>query len=207
MNDFNVMSQIGGPLLDDASKVIVFTTGGTIDKTYNEFDGSLKNNKSTIERCISSSLRLPYTDIQVFSLMSKDSLDMTQEDRLVIAEAIQEQLSSNIPIIIIHGTDSMCESANYCFSWIKEDITVPVIFTGAMSPLGLRNSDALQNIAESLLAAKLLSPGIYICFHNRVFPVPGTRKNRDLGTFESLVGDSSIKSNDQNKTGITPHYL
>ena len=47
--------------------------------------------------------------------------------------------------------------------------------------------DALQNITEALFAAKVSPPGFYISFHNQLFTVPNVRKNKQLGTFESIL--------------------
>ena len=53
------------------SRIIVLTTGGTIDKSYDEFDGSLQNRGSEIKRDLIGRLRLPYTELEVMSLMAK----------------------------------------------------------------------------------------------------------------------------------------
>lgn len=163
--------------------IIVITTGGTIEKTYDEFDGSLANRESIIKGRIMSRLRLPYTGLQVFSVMSKDSLFMTDDDRSLLIQFIKSQLEKNIPIVVLHGTDTMAISAERCFSELKKP-SVPIVFTGAMKPLGFEDSDAVQNVTEALLASKLLAPGIYLSFHGRIFTVPGVRKNRERGTFE-----------------------
>ncbi|MCY4524102.1 MAG: asparaginase domain-containing protein [Halobacteriovoraceae bacterium] len=197
-----------GYLISEKSHdITVITTGGTIDKSYDESDGSLKNRESLIADSIGNHLRLPYTNIEFISVMSKDSLDMTDRDRDVIVDTLLQQIPLENPLVVIHGTDTMAESADYCSRHIKAP-AIPIIFTGAMSPLGLANSDAMQNIAEALLAAKLLPGGIYICFHNQIFPVPGTRKNRDKGTFEMIDWNQvkSIKDRDR-KSALAPQYL
>ena len=168
-----------------AQDIVVITTGGTIEKTYDESDGSLANRESVIKARIMSRLRLPYTGLQVFSVMSKDSLFMTDDDRSLLIQFIKAQLEKNIPIVILHGTDTMAISAERCFQDIT-DPKVPIVFTGAMKQLGFEDSDALQNVTEALLASKLVSPGIYLSFHGRVFKVPGVKKNRDRGTFEQV---------------------
>lgn len=163
--------------------IIVITTGGTIEKTYDEFDGSLSNRESVIKAKITSRLRLPYTNLQVFSVMSKDSLFMTDDDRQLLMHFVRSQLDKKAPIVILHGTDTMAVSAELCQRELK-DPSVPIVFTGAMKPLGFEDSDALQNVTEALLASKLLAPGVYLSFHGRVFDVPGVRKQRERGTFE-----------------------
>jgi len=52
-----------------------------------------------------------------------------------------------------------------------------------MTPLGFERSDGLQSLTESLLAARLLPPGIYLAIHNQVFPIDAVRKDRELARF------------------------
>lgn len=167
------------------TRVILITTGGTIDKTYDEGEGTLENRDSLIKQALVARLRLPYTELEVFSIMSKDSLYMTDEDRALICMYMKNQLNRNVPIVVLHGTDTMTHTAEYCFKSIGE-VNVPIVFTGAMKPLGFSDSDAQQNLTEALLAAKLLKPGFYVSFHNRIFNVPNVKKNKDKRTFEEI---------------------
>lgn len=165
--------------------ILIITTGGTIEKTYDEFDGSLENRGTSIKNRILGKLRLPYTNIEVQPLLSKDSLYMDDNDRRAIKNAIEAELKRNAPIVVLHGTDTMALSANFCFEEIK-NVTVPVVFTGAMIPMGFDDTDATQNVTEALLAARLLSPGFYISFHNQIFKVPHVQKNKEKRTFEEI---------------------
>lgn len=165
--------------------VIIITTGGTIEKTYDEFDGSLENRGTSIKNRILSKLRLPYTNIHVQPLMSKDSLYMDDTDRELICQAILSEAAKDAPIVILHGTDTMAQTAEYCFSKIT-NLAVPVVFTGAMIPMGFEDTDATQNVTEALLSAKLLKPGFYISFHNQIFEVPHVQKNKEKRTFEAI---------------------
>lgn len=170
----------------DASKIIVMTTGGTIEKIYHEEHGTLDNHENKgefIRQKILQRLRIPHSELEVYALMSKDSLQMDDSDRQIIFESIQNQIHRAFPIIILHGTDTMDLSAKYCFEK-KMVCKAPVIFTGAMSPLGFENSDALQNVTEALMAAKILAPAIYLSFHNQIFKVPNVRKNKAKKSFE-----------------------
>ena len=171
--------------LNPINRVIMLTTGGTIEKTYDESDGTLFNRETVIRKKIEQRLRLPYTQIEVKSLMCKDSLDMNTEDRELIYQAIKRFATYNDPIVILHGTDTMQQTAEYVQqNW--EYPTVPVVFTGAMKPLGFDDSDALQNVTEALIVSKIISPGIYLSFHNRLFGVPGVKKNKQTLTFEEF---------------------
>lgn len=169
--------------------ITVISTGGTIEKTYDEFDGSLRNRESEIKYRLLTRLRMPYTRLHLFALMAKDSLFMTDYDRVLIAKTIQAQQDKEFPIVVLHGTDTMAKTANVVlkdFVDRKIDIKKPIVFTGAMKPMGFDDSDAGQNITEALLAAKILKPGVYISFHNRIFELPNVRKNKENRTFEAF---------------------
>lgn len=163
-------------------QILVLTTGGTIEKSYDELDGSLENRESLLKSLLLSKLRLPHTEVELQEVMAKDSLHMTEEDRHLIYERIIHHSLQGRPIIVLHGTDTMEKTAEHCF---KQDPVprVPVIFTGAMRPVGFEDSDARQNFTEALMAAHLLEPGFYISFHNHLFKVPKVTKNKQQGTF------------------------
>ncbi len=166
-------------------KIHIVTTGGTIEKTYDESDGTLFNRETVIKNKLNEKLRLPYTEIIVNSVMAMDSLDMQRSDRELIAKKIEELALKGDPIVVLHGTDTMQQTAEV----VKEKFLspqVPIVFTGAMKPLGFDDSDALQNVTEALFCAQFINPGVYISFHNRLYNVPGVRKNKKLGTFEAF---------------------
>ena len=171
--------------LNRPQEIIVITTGGTIEKTYDELDGSLENRESIIQKRVLDKLRLPYTRLKIFSLFAKDSLHMTDDDRYLLIQSIKSQLFQNLPIVIIHGTDTMDRSASLTQKKL-ENLKVPVVFTGAMRPIGFEDSDAIQNFTEALLSVKFLKAGVFISFHNRIFPLPGVKKNKVRGTFEQI---------------------
>lgn len=172
-------------LSESPTSVTIITTGGTIEKTYDEFDGSLENRGTSIKNRILSKLRLPYTSIHVLPVLSKDSLFMDDTDRDLICQTITTESSKGAPIVVLHGTDTMAQSAQYCFERLKNP-GVAVVFTGAMVPMGFEDTDATQNVTEALLAAKLLDAGFYISFHNQIFEVPNVKKNKEKRTFEAL---------------------
>lgn len=169
--------------------VYVMTTGGTIEKVYSEKNGAVQNLDNKIDRYLRL-LRLPETEVNVVPLMNKDSLEMTDADRVLILGMVRAILKENVPIVITHGTDTMVETGLYLQRALP-DLHRPIILTGAMTPLGFEGSDGLQNLTESLLAVQLLGPGVYIAMHNRVFPAHTVRKDRALGRFVSTDANTS----------------
>jgi L-asparaginase len=163
--------------------VYILTTGGTIEKTYSEQTGTVANVNAKIQRYLDL-LRLPDTQVIVKPLLNKDSLEMTDADRHLVLDSVQGLLAQNTPIIVTHGTDTMVETGRYLQRALS-NLKVPIVFTGAMSPLGFEGSDGLQNLTESLLAVRLLPPGIYLVMHNQVFPIEKVRKDRAQARFVS----------------------
>jgi len=165
-------------------RITMLTTGGTIEKTYNEHDGSLRNARTTLPQLLAT-FRLPDLEITTRQILFVDSLEMTDADRGTILEATREAAKASEAVIILHGTDTLEITGELLHAQL-EDLRVPVILTGAMRPYEFRDTDALQNVTESLLAARLVEPGVYAVLHNRVLRFPGVRKNRETLTFESF---------------------
>jgi L-asparaginase len=163
--------------------IYVLTTGGTMEKVYSEQNGSVSNIESKIDRYLGL-LRLPDCEVNVVPLMNKDSLEMTDQDRVLILGMVRGLLKENAPIVITHGTDTLVQTALYLQRALPE-LHVPIVLTAAMTPLGFEGSDGLQNLAESLLAVQLLHPGVYVVMHNRVYPANCVRKDHVLGRFVS----------------------
>ena len=159
----------------------VITTGGTIEKAYSEQSGAVLNTTNKIGQYLQL-LRLPDLEVHVTPLMNKDSLEMSPQDRAGLVAKVGDLLPLHQPVVITHGTDTMVESG-LAIERAYPAPSVPIVLTGAMSPLGFEKSDGLQNLTESLFAARLIPPGVYVVIHGQVFPVAHVRKDRELGTF------------------------
>lgn len=167
-------------------KITVLTTGGTIDKTYDEYGGQLEIEGTNLDEILES-LRLPDLFIRHVSVMRKDSLDMTEEDRATILQAVKDALESSDAVIVVHGTDTLGKTGDHLHAGL-EQLSIPVILTGAIRPYEFRDSDAEQNVTEALLAARLLPAGVYAVIHNRVLNFPGVVKDRRAGEFRPSQG-------------------
>ncbi|HEV2425958.1 MAG TPA: asparaginase [Terriglobia bacterium] len=163
----------------------VIATGGTIEKVYHEPTGSLANIDSKIERYFRL-LRLPDLKVEITHLMNKDSLEMSEADRQVVLEVVRHKLRSPAPVVITHGTDTVIETGLLLQKSLP-DLKAPIVLTGAMTPLGFEGSDGLQNMTESLLAARLLPPGVYLVMHNQVFAIDRVRKDKANARFVNLT--------------------
>ena len=162
-------------------QITFITTGGTIEKTYDEHSGALSNQHSILTKILNT-LRLPGTNINQRNVIFKDSLDMTDSDREIILDITRQAMRTSDAIIILHGTDTLEKTGNMLYKEIKTP-QCPIIFTGAMRPYEFRDSDAAQNVTEALFAALLVKPGIYVAMHNRLLNFPNVKKDRERLTF------------------------
>lgn len=167
-------------------RITILTTGGTIEKTYDEFTGELANQRSLVRRMLRR-LRLDDTEIDVVELMSKDSQDLTDDDRAAILQAVRAALAKDpapTAILILHGTDTLSVTGEMLLREVPQPPGgVPIILTGAMRPFLMTRSDGVQNLTESIFATGTLAPGVWCVFHGKALAFPGVVKDRGRGTF------------------------
>ncbi len=169
--------------------ITLITTGGTIEKTYDERTGSLENRRSIVARMLRR-LRLEDTAVATIELMSKDSLFMTEEDRERIVDAVRAAGGESNPrpgttgngIVILHGTDTLTITGEKLCAAFPTPCC-PIVLTGAMRPYEMVRSDALQNLTEAIFATAVLSPGVYCVAHGQALRFPGIAKDRERATF------------------------
>ncbi len=157
----------------------ILTTGGTIDKVYFDAKSDYQIGSPVIERLLNE-MSVSF-DYSIQSLMRVDSLDMTDEHRQTLADAIQA-LPEGAKVLVTHGTDTMALSATYLGA--LQDKTV--VFTGALQPAAFRDSDAIFNIGCALGALQAASPGAYVAMNGRLFKAGSVVKNLDANRFEPL---------------------
>ncbi len=165
----------------EKKRIALISTGGTIEKTYDELSGVLANNVSVLDVMLAS-LQLEGITIDRVRLMNKDSLDMTPEDHALIARTAGEHAASHDGVVIVHGTDRLAVSGERCVADLGTP-RVPIVLTGAMRPWALRRTDALQNLTEALLAVQVLPPGVHVVMHGRALRFPGVVKDPARGSF------------------------
>lgn len=159
-------------------KIKIFTTGGSIDKTYSTQTSGFKVGSPQISRILAeANVQL---DVSIEPLMQKDSLELNDEDRKLIFEKVAS--ASERHILITHGTDTMIATS------LRLD-KIPgkvVVLTGAMQPAAFVQSDAAFNIGSAVIALQTLPEGVYIVMNGKVFHPRKARKNIALDRFEEV---------------------
>ena len=158
--------------------MLILTTGGTIDKIYFDASSEFEVGEPTIPHIFKEVGA--QVDYQLVSLFRKDSLELTNEDRLKIREACEQ--SDQRQILITHGTDTMTKTAE-ALQGLDGKV---IILTGAMAPSRFRVTDAIFNIGTAVGALQSKPDGIYLAMNGRIFKAGEVRKNREAGKFEPL---------------------
>lgn len=155
----------------------IIITGGTIDKIYDPKDQRFEFRKTHIKSMLKEGRYLE--NVVIDKLMLKDSLSMTDKDRLKILYECKRSMQSKI--VITHGTDTMTKTAKVLGKNMKNKT---VILTGAMEPASLDKTDALFNLGGAIIAVQQLKHGVYIVMNGRVFLWNNVKKDYKTSIFE-----------------------
>ena len=160
-------------------KIKIYTTGGTIDKVYfdqkSDYQVGDPQAAGVLER---ANVVLDY---EVESIIRKDSLDFTDDDREQIRMKVESTPFERI--VITHGTDTMVDTARV----LKNISGKTIVMTGSMYPAQFRDSDAVFNIGCAVAAVQILEPGVYIAMNGCIFNPHQVRKNVELNRFEENI--------------------
>ena len=154
----------------------IFTTGGTIDKVYFDARSNFQvGEPQVVEILKGANVTVEYA---VEMLFRKDSLDLTDADRAVIADRVRETPCRHV--LITHGTDTMIQTAQ-----VLQDIPEKtIVLVGSLRPARFKRSAAEFNIGFALAAVQALPAGVYIAMNGCLFDPEKVRKNREMNQFE-----------------------
>ena len=189
----DVVNNVAADQLDTGIRV--FVTGGTFDKEYNELTGELYFKDTHLPEMLQ--LGRCRVKVNVRVLMMIDSLEMTPDDREIIALNCLKTPEKSI--IITHGTDTMVETARVIAQKVPDKT---IVLTGAMVPYKFGSSDGLFNLGSSLAFAQTLPPGVYISMNGKCFLWNNCRKNRSIGEFEKVERELEMERDLKMETGF-----
>lgn len=158
--------------------ITIINTGGTFNKRYNPIKGALEvpSDNIALDKITASCHNIKF---EIRNIVSKDSLEMDDNDRQIITDAVNETVNENI--IIIHGTDTV----DLTSAFLREQVSnKKIVFTGAMVPMSIDEVEATMNFSLSLgfLSAKI-DNGIYLAMHGVVVDASKLIKDKRLGKF------------------------
>jgi len=155
------------------------TTGGTIDKIYFDELSEFEVGDSPLHGILGEAR--VHLDFDVKALMRKDSLELDDQDRQIIRDAVMADDAARF--VISHGTDTMVETA----AVLRDIPDKRIVLTGALSPARFRTTDAIFNVGMAVAAVQTVQPGVYIAMNGRVFAADNVQKNREKNRFEATT--------------------
>lgn len=170
-------------------KILIIYTGGTIGMQHDS-KGTLKPfDFGTIMKQVPELGRLKCAvhHHQFEELI--DSSNVQPQFWVALASIIEKKYRQYDGFVILHGTDTMAYSAS-ALSFMLENLSKPVIFTGSQLPLGAIRTDAKRNLITSveLAAAATIIPEVCIYFNSQLFRGNRTEKfaSSKFDAFQSL---------------------
>lgn len=136
-------------------KILLIYTGGTIGMMKDFETGALKafNFNKLLQKI--PELQQLDCDIETLSFEKPiDSSNMNPEKWVHIAIIIEENYTKFDGFVILHGSDTMSYSAS-ALSFMLENLSKPVIFTGSQLPIGDLRTDAKENLITAIQIASL----------------------------------------------------
>lgn len=156
--------------------VLIVFTGGTISMTQDPETRALRPASMEEFKQLVPELNAPdiHVDMLSFSPLI-DSSDVNPEIWKRLAEIVYNNYAKYDGFVILHGTDTMAFSAS-ALSFMLEDLNKPVVFTGSQLPVGVRRSDAKENLLTAIEIATAqdedgdaIVPEVGIFFEDRFF--------------------------------------
>lgn len=135
--------------------ILLIYTGGTIGMVKDIETGTLHAfNFNNLLKQIPE-LKLLDCSIETVSFENPiDSSNMNPEYWVQIADIIESNYTAFDGFVVLHGSDTMSYTAS-ALSFMLENLSKPVVFTGAQLPIGDLRTDAKENLITSIQIASL----------------------------------------------------
>jgi len=158
-------------------KILIISTGGTFNKVYNPLNGELVIDKKS--KALDEITSKWLCKFEIINIIGKDSLHITNQDRLLLLATINH--SKYDDIIVIHGTDTMDSTATYL---ANADVDKRIVLTGAMVPYSIDPVEAIANLASAFGYLQTLKDnGVYISMHGKFGSYAKIFKDKKNGKF------------------------
>ena len=137
------------------TRILLIYTGGTIGMVKDYDSGALK--AFNFKKLMKNIPELTQLDCEVKSISFDepiDSSDMSPLHWVKIADIIEDNYDEFDGFVVLHGSDTMSYTAS-ALSYMLENLSKPVIFTGSQLPIGDLRTDAKENLITAIQIASL----------------------------------------------------
>ena len=201
------------------SKVLLIYTGGTIGMNRNPLTGALE--PFDFEHLIQNVPELRQFDIEIDTYQFQppiDSSDMSPARWTDRSHCIADHYDGYDGFVVLHGTDTMAYTAS-ALSYMLENLTKPVIFTGSQLPIGQLRTDGKENLITSIEIAaakddkgRAMVPEVGIYFGGHLLRGNRTTKQsaEEFNAFESFnyphLVDAGVNITYHRERMLTPDW-
>jgi len=166
-------------------KILLVATGGTLACGTEEGVLTPSLDAVSILKYIPEYKKL--CDIDSLQIFNIGSTSMQPEHWIEIANTIEKYYNEYDGFIITHGTDTMGYTSA-ALSYMIQDLTKPIILTGAQKPIEAEETDAKRNLLDSIRFSLEGIGGVFVVFNGKV--INGTRakkiKSKSYDAFKSI---------------------
>jgi L-asparaginase len=130
--------------------ILLIYTGGTIGMTKDYETGALK--AFNFDKLLKHIPELKHLNCTIESASFEDPIDssnMNPKYWVDITEIIEENYQKFDGFVVLHGSDTMSYTAS-ALSFMFENLSKPVVFTGSQLPIGDLRTDAKENMITSI---------------------------------------------------------
>ena len=164
------------------ASILIIYTGGTIGMKTDAATGALVPfDFSSIYEEFPSLKRLN-VDIDVETMNPViDSSNVSPDNWVTLARLIRDNYARYDGFVVLHGTDTMSYTAS-ALSFMLENLSKPVVFTGSQIPIGVLRTDGRENLITAIEIAgasqggRPVVPEVSLYFQNRLFRANRTSK-------------------------------
>lgn len=141
-------------------KILLIYTGGTIGMRKHPDSGELVPiDFNSIQDNFPGLQNANILFDMVSMIEVKDSSDISPDDWIEMAKTVDDNYNKYKGFVFLHGSDTMAFSAS-ALSFIFENLSKPVIFTGSQLPMGVPRTDALENLLTAMEIASAYHEGL-----------------------------------------------
>ncbi len=145
--------------MQNKPNILLIYTGGTIGMIKDFETGVLK--AFNFKKLLQKIPELKHLDCNIETISFKkpiDSSNINPEKWVEIAEIIENKYADFDGFVVLHGSDTMSYSAS-ALSFMLENLSKPVVFTGSQLPIGDLRTDAKENLITAIQIASLQQKG------------------------------------------------
>ena len=161
-------------------KILIISTGGTFNKIYDPIKGEFIIDVES--QALNEIAAKWLYEFNIVNIIGKDSLDMTNHDRLELLATISQ--SEYHHILIVHGTDTMEVTAEYL---TDAELEKCIVLTGSMVPYSVDPVEATANLCSAYGYMNALDrEGVFIAMNGVMGTYEHIKKDRIKGKFTAL---------------------